>query len=207
MGKKLERRMCMSMRHRGRSRVLKNGCGGSANPQFYLFRAADTRSRVELEQILGAEYRQVLSSDDFSVYNGYHAAAPQKCLAHLRRHFLRLIQRPGKDNATIGNVFVDLIDNAFQNYRSFQDSDDIAQYTSWATDFKSRLNNALLTWIPVAGATALNLLSKLRDKFDQWWYFQGPPEVPPDNNLAERSLRLAVTKRKVSGGSAIAISI
>ena len=29
----------------------------------------------------------------------------------------------------------------------------------------------------------------------------GHPEVPPDNNLAERSLRLAVTKRKVSGGS------
>ncbi|NEQ82985.1 MAG: transposase [Moorea sp. SIO2I5] len=26
------------------------------------------------------------------------------------------------------------------------------------------------------------------------------PEVPPDNNLAERCLRLAVTKRKVSGG-------
>ena len=26
-------------------------------------------------------------------------------------------------------------------------------------------------------------------------------EIPPDNNLAERALRLAVTKRKVSGGS------
>ncbi|BAZ85145.1 transposase IS66 [Dolichospermum compactum NIES-806] len=25
--------------------------------------------------------------------------------------------------------------------------------------------------------------------------------IPPDNNLAERTLRLAVTKRKVSGGS------
>jgi len=94
-----------------------------------------------------------------------------------------------------------LIDDAFQNYRRFQDSDDIAQYMSWANDFKSRLNNALLTWIPVAGATALNLLSKFRDKFDQWWYFQGPPEVPQDFNLAERSLRKAVTKRKVSGGS------
>ena len=47
----------------------------------------------------------------------------------------------------------------------------------------------------------MNLLSKLRDKYEQWWYFLDHPEVPPDNNLAERSLRLAVTKRKVSGGS------
>lgn len=31
--------------------------------------------------------------------------------------------------------------------------------------------------------------------------FKGHPEVPPDNNQAERSLRLAVTKRKVCGGS------
>ena len=55
--------------------------------------------------------------------------------------------------------------------------------------------------MPKAGATALKLLSKLRDKYDCWWYFFDHPDVPPDNNLAERSLRLAVTKRKVSGGS------
>jgi hypothetical protein len=41
----------------------------------------------------------------------------------------------------------------------------------------------------------------LRDKAHQWWYFLEHPEVPPDNNQAERSLRLALTKRKVSGGS------
>jgi hypothetical protein len=70
-----------------------------ANSNFCLFHAADTRSRAELEHLLGTEYRGVLSSDDFSVYNGYCVAAQQKCLAHLRRHFLRLIQRPGEDNA------------------------------------------------------------------------------------------------------------
>ncbi|NMG18050.1 hypothetical protein DP116_00790 [Brasilonema bromeliae SPC951] len=49
------------------------------------------RSRVELEQLLGTEYRGVNSSDDFSVYNAYCVASHQKCLAHLRRHFLRLM--------------------------------------------------------------------------------------------------------------------
>jgi transposase len=56
--------------------------------------------------------------------------------------------------------------------------------------------------LDLAGATAANLLRSLRDKASQWWYFLENPEVPPDNNQAERSLRLAVTKRKVSGGGA-----
>jgi transposase len=49
--------------------------------------------------------------------------------------------------------------------------------------------------------TAGLLLKSLRDKAEQWWYFLDNPSVPPDKNLAERSLRLAVTKRKISGGS------
>ncbi|WP_179064394.1 hypothetical protein [Nostoc sp. C052] len=48
----------------------------------------------------------------------------------------------------------------------------------------------------------------MRDKTSQWWYFLEHPEVPPDNNHTEResfghasqTLRLAVKKRKVSGG-------
>lgn len=44
-------------------------------------------------------------------------------------------------------------------------------------------------------------MTSLREKSHQWWYFLEHPEVAPDNNLAERSLRLGVTKRKVSGGS------
>lgn len=172
-----------------------------ANQNFCLFHAADTRSRAELEHILGREYRGVLSSDDFSVYNGYAVESQQKCLAHLRRHFLHLVQTPGRHNQQIGEVFVDLIDDAFGRYRDFQASNDCQQYRDWATQFQSQLKNTISIWVSKAGATALNLLCKLRDKYDSWWYFLKHPEVPPDNNLAERSLRLAVTKRKISGGS------
>jgi transposase len=45
------------------------------------------------------------------------------------------------------------------------------------------------------------LVATKQEKAHQWWYFLDHPEIPPDNNLAERTLRLAVTKRKVSGGS------
>ena len=33
------------------------------------------------------------------------------------------------------------------------------------------------------------LRSSLREKAHQWWYFLDDPSIPPDNNLAERSLR------------------
>jgi transposase len=68
-----------------------------ANSEFCLFTAADTRSRAELSAILGTQYQGVIISDDFSVYNGYQATAQQKCLAHLRRHFKKLIQREQRD--------------------------------------------------------------------------------------------------------------
>lgn len=53
----------------------------TANQTLCLFHAADTRSHGELEQLLGIEDSGVLSSDDFSVYNGYRAVVQQKCLA------------------------------------------------------------------------------------------------------------------------------
>ena len=63
------------------------------------------------------------------------------------------------------------------------------------------MNQSLQTWLAQVGYAAGLLLKSLRDKAAQWWYFLDDPNVPPDNNLAERSLRLAVTKRKVCGGS------
>jgi transposase len=180
-----------------------------ANSEFCLFTAADTRSRAELEAILGTQYFGVISSDDYSVYNGYQAFAQQKCLAHLRRHFKKLIQLPGLHNQAIGEAFVDLIDEAFKNYAQWFETLDSTSYNDWVNQFKCKLQSSLNQWIDLAGATVGQLLRSLRDKASQWWYFLENPEVPPDNNLAEResfghasrTLRLAVTKRKVSGGS------
>lgn len=172
-----------------------------ANTNFALFHAADTRSRTELEFILGLKYDGVVSSDNYSVYNGYDVKAQQKCLAHLRRHFKKLVKLPGLNNLEIGKVFVKLIDEGFKNYALFQQNQDILEFLSWASQFKLLVEFSINEWIGQAGGEAGKLIRSLRDKAHQWWYFLDHPQIPPDNNLAERTLRLAVTKRKVSGGS------
>jgi transposase len=168
---------------------------------FCLFHAGDTRSRSELEMLLGKSFAGVLSSDDFSVYNGYPVRAQQKCVAHLRRHFKKVIKLKHGNNPQLGQVFIDLIDTAFEAHRQWRETQDASAYHSWAAGFKREVQTALDQWLPTAGYAAGLLLRSLRDKADQWWYFLDHPEVPPDNNRSERSLRLAVTKRKVCGGS------
>jgi transposase len=68
-------------------------------------------------------------------------------------------------------------------------------------DFKVRLNKDLQTWLNAVGYAGGLFLKSLRDKADKWWYFLEDPSIPPDNNLAEHLLHLAVTNQKVSGGS------
>src|SRR4028118_613423 len=155
---------------------------------------------MEVETMLGTELAGVLSSDDFSVYNVGKVAAQQKCLAYLRRHFKKVLGLSGNNNAAVAQIFLSLIDEAFIAHESWRKTRDKLTYHSWAQDFKIRLNQALATWPGLVGYAAGLLLKSLRDKAEQWWYFLDDPSVPPDNNLAERSLGLAVTKRTVSGG-------
>ena len=168
---------------------------------FCLFHAGNTRSRTELETMLGTEFEGILSSDDFSVYNGYPVKGQQKCLAHLRRHFKKVMRLRHGNNPQLGQAFLDLIDEAFTQHRQWLKTQHRTAYRTWAESFKVKVEQSLQQWLSKAGYAAGVLLCSLRDKATQWWYFLDHPEIPPDNNQAERSLRLAVTKRKVCGGS------
>jgi transposase len=168
---------------------------------YSFFHAGDTRSRAELESLLGRSFTGTLISDDFSVYNGYQAQGQQKCLAHLRRHFQQLTQLKVPHQKELGTAFLSLIDEAFQAHRHWRETQDAARYAAWAASFRGKITDAIETWRDKAGYEASKLLKSLSNKAHQWWYFLDDPQVPPDNNRAERSLRLAVTKRKVAGGS------
>ncbi len=113
----------------------------------------------------------------------------------------RLIKTPGLHNRAIGQAFKDLIDEAFRPDRIWQNDLDRHGYDEWTISFKEKVALTLKQWWDKAGYEAQKLLRNLQQKAEQWWYFLHHPEIPPNHNLAERSLRLAITKRKVSGGS------
>ena len=50
---------------------------------------------AELSEVIGNDFAGVLSSDNFSVYNGCQVKALWKYLAHLRRHFKKVLGLPG----------------------------------------------------------------------------------------------------------------
>jgi len=64
---------------------LKEWLWVSAGKDFVYFMLQIRVRAPELVQQL-EEFDGVLSSDDYSAYNGYPVKAQQKCLAHLRRH-------------------------------------------------------------------------------------------------------------------------
>jgi transposase len=180
---------------------LKEWLWVTTGQKLCLFHPGDTRSRAELIAQLGESFDGVISTDDYSVYNGYSVKAQQKCLAHLRRHFKKVVKLNHGNNPALAQAFLDLIDEAFAQHKQWRETQDHSAYQTWTVGFKLRVSLTLQQWISRAGYEAGKLLRSLRDKQEQWWYFLDHPQVPPDNNLAERSLRLAVTKRKVSGGS------
>ncbi len=174
---------------------LKEWLWVTTGQEFCLFHPGDTRSRAELIEQLGETFDGVISTDDYSVYNGYPVKAQQKCLAHLRRHFKKVVKLNHSNNPVLGQAFLNLIDEAFAQHKQWRETHDDSAYQTWAIGFKLRVTLTLQQWIGRAGYEAGKLLRSLRDKAEQWWYFLDHPQVPPDNNLALASLRLAVTKR------------
>jgi len=92
-----------------------------------------------------------------------------------RRHFKKVIKLGHGNNPALGKAFLDLIDEAFVQHRQWRETQDTITYQNWVIGFKIRITQTIEQWIGRAGYEAGKLLRSLRDKAEQWWYFQGPP--------------------------------
>jgi len=67
--------------------------------------------------------------------------------------------------------------------------------------FEERLLKICQSFLEQEGVVQRRLCKRISDFLPELFVFGGYPEVPSDNNGAERSLRHLVTSRKIGGGT------
>lgn len=170
-------------------------------PRLSYITIAKTRSHLVPEQVLGKpeEFKGVVVSDFFDVYDAYGG---QRCLAHLRRDLKACQQEHDPVCKAFAGEALDNIARGWEMWRRYQRD---PGYFPNSREAVSRIKAGFRAYLDGLPASVPEPVRLLRQRFNNYWeeiwYFLDHPNVPPDNNLAERGLRPTVTFRKMSGGS------
>jgi transposase len=70
------------------------------------------------------------------------------------RHFKRVTKLKQPIQQALARVFIKLIEQAFENHRSWRNTSQRAPYDLWAQAFKPQVAKAIQTWQPKAGYAA-----------------------------------------------------
>jgi transposase len=160
-----------------------------------------TRAGAMVDEILGADFGGVLVSDGYAAYN--HLPCPhQRCWVHLLRDLHELKARYPQDGPLAR--WAERIHQLYRRARAYAETDPApraAERLRARREFQRRLHALVAPYLddPVHPRSWVSgYIARLRE---DWFTFVAYPEVPSDNNPAERSLRHLVVSRKISGGT------
>ena len=149
--------------------------------------ARKTRGTVEIKALVGEDYDGVIVSDRAKCYEPYKKR--QLCWAHLKRDIQVCIESKLDSDNKFGNRMMKYVSEIFHPLdKGFPVKKKMKMF------LENEWNH------PPKKTKAKTLRKALLKSWDNLWRFEDS-DIPPDNNEAERSLRLSVTHRKVCGAS------
>jgi hypothetical protein len=175
-----------------------------STPTVRYYEYHHSRSHEVVEALLGPDFQGVLGSDFYAAYNSYQGLH-QRCWVHFLRDGHDLKEQYAGD-AAVQEWFTQ-VKALYERARAYRGPDpDLppARQEAARTQHQQVLEQEL--WqlcAPYAHTSSpLQTLCKRVERFlPELFVFIARPEVPSDNNLAERSVRPLVIARKISGGS------
>ena len=145
--------------------------------------------------LLGSAYGGLLVSDFYAAY-AFHCGLHQRCWVHLLRDLEEPAQKHPADSV---KKWVEGVRTLYWEARNFQSADKKARALA-RVDFQERLPKHSLAY--VAACLPQSVLAKRMVNFEaELFPFVEYPDVPSENNPAERSVRPVVIARKVRGGT------
>lgn len=171
-----------------------------ATPKLSFFLIDRSRGSPALLKFFTEEFAGTLVSDFWGAYNAVVCAKRQKCLVHLLRDLEHVenYKSPGEHWAPFAKKLRRLIGDAIRLWRRSNQLTPEA-YASCRHCITKRLQKLIDT--PWEDPQSKRLIKRFRRHQDELFTFLDQPNVPFDNNLAERAIRPAVILRKNSYGN------
>ena len=150
-----------------------------------------------VDEVLGDEFAGVLVSDCYAAYHHYDGPK-QRCWAHLLRdiHDRRVLY---PDDLPLVQ-WADAVHQLYQQAKAFTHPAEQQRRTAQLA-LERRLLTICQPFLDDPSAGQSRLCRRIQRHIKELFVFVAEPDVPPDNNAAERSLRHLVISRKISGGT------
>jgi transposase len=155
------------------------------------------RTKDMVDVALGETFDGILVSDFYAAYHHY-PGLKQRCWVHLLRDLHDLREQHPKDE-TVG-TWAAAVTRLYAEAKAFSNPDPRARARA-ARAFEDRLLALCRPFLDQPSAPQRTLCARIAQHSAELFVFVAQPEVPSDNNAAERSLRHLVTSRKISGGT------
>jgi transposase len=170
--------------------------------RYFLYRPS--RGGAVVEEVLGEEFDGVLVSDFYGAYNVYQGPH-QRCWSHLLRAIHQLKERYPQDLAV--SEWAQGVREVYDRAQAYPGPDpSLPGVVQQAQRLKQQRQYQEELWALcqpyLKTAASMRVLCQRVERFlPELFTFTADPQVPADNNGAERSLRPPVVSRKVSGGT------
>lgn len=164
------------------------------NDTIALYLINKSRGSEVIKMVLGEDYLGIIVSDCFSAYNPVSAGAKQKCITHIQRKNKELEEYP--EVLEFVNAVKDLFKRALQLKRDYKAGHAREEELAiQSAVFKNELLK--ITKHELKNKEAEKLRGRLIKHQEEIFTFLVYPFVPPDNNLAERTLKPPIIHRKL----------
>ncbi len=159
-----------------------------------------SRGSPALLKMFIKEFAGALVTDFWGAYNALACASRQKCLVHLLRDLehVEKYKSPGPEWKVFAKKLRRLIMDAIRLSRRREGywPETYASRCKWITKHLQKMIDT-----PWTDKQAKRLIKRFRRRQDELFTFLEQPDIPFDNNQAERSIRPAVILRKNGNSS------
>lgn len=167
-----------------------------STPDTRIYVRNQSRGHAVPQSVLGDAYKGVIVSDFYGGYN-YHLGEHQRCWVHLLRDLQELVEK-NPDNASVKR-WTGKVVKLYKKAHDFH-SDKPRERARARFRFQNRLE-ALGKLHADTDQPQHTLAQRCVQRANELFTFVEFPEVPSENNAAERAVRPLVIARKISGGT------